>query len=106
MTKAWNKESVAELLKLSDRAVERALIAVNARQTSDEQASASSKHTNGRGFNMCHARLGSYYAAWCSSGKHLTGRHLDKGRQIALRYTQQLADIANSRTEVVDDAGR
>jgi hypothetical protein len=74
------------------------MVALFARQTNDEQASQSTKHHNGRGFNAFDAGTGSYFAKWILSGRQLTGRHLEKARRVALRYVRQLASIAANRT--------
>lgn len=51
------KESIKELLAKSDKAVYRALIVLFERQTSDEQASESTTHKNGRGFSAFDAEF-------------------------------------------------
>lgn len=56
------KESIIKLLKDNDKAVARALVVLNERQTFDEQASENTRHLNGRGFRPCHARMGSSMA--------------------------------------------
>lgn len=89
------KESIKALLLRSDRAVERAIVAIYNRQTLDEQSSQETKHSNNIGFSGAHARLGTYYAQWILQGNSLTGRHLEKARKIALHYVGQLVTIAN-----------
>ncbi len=96
----WTPERVKELLQADDKAVGRAMVALFERQTSDEQASESTKHHNKRGFSAFDAGAGSYFAKWVMSGRQLTGRHLDKARRVALRYVKQLSSIAAQRTEV------
>ena len=93
----WTPANITILLQSSDKAVERAVLAIYARQTNDEQSHQTTVHTNGRGFSAAHARLGSYYAKWINSGKHLTGKHLVKARQITLHYVKQLAEIAEEK---------
>jgi hypothetical protein len=92
----WNKAKIESLLRMSDKAVDRAIIALYDRQTRDEQMVSDTKHTNKIGFSAAHAKLGSYYGRWCKSGRSLSGRHLDKAREMVLHYTQQLADEANA----------
>lgn len=94
----WTKAKIADLLRSNDRAVERAMIVLYDRQTTDEKQVSDTRHTNQRGFSCFHAKTGSYYGRWCKSGKRLTGQYLEKARKIALRYTQQLADEANAKT--------
>lgn len=93
----WNKAKIEALLLKSDKAVNRAIVVLYNRQTRDERAVSDTKHTNKIGFSAAHARRGSYYGRWCSSGRTLSGRHLVKARELVLHYTQQLADEANAR---------
>jgi hypothetical protein len=85
------------LLMQRDDAVERAILAIYACQTADEQATKTTRHSNGRGFSGADASLGSYYARWILEGKHLSGRHLARARTMSLKYVGQLADIAKNR---------
>jgi len=93
--KVWSRDEIKAQILADDRWVERAIVAIYKRQTSHEQAVATTIIHNGVGFAHCHARLGSYYARWIISGKKLTGTHVERGRKIALRYVGQLAKIAN-----------
>jgi hypothetical protein len=90
------KESLRQLLLNNDAAVERAIVAIWKRQTDSEKASEQTIVHNGVGFASCHARMGSYYADWVQKGRRLTGKHLHKARSMALRYTRQLLEIAES----------
>lgn len=92
----WNRARIRQILKMNDKAVERAMVALYDRQTRDEKATSDTKHNNNVGFSGAHAKKGSYYARWVLSGRKLDGYHLEKARGIALRYTRQLAEIANA----------
>lgn len=96
-TKTWTEDGIIQLLTHSDRAVERAMVAIYKRQTADEQASATTQHHNSIGFSAFDAKNGSYYAKWVLSGRRLNGTYLEKARRIAVKYRKQLLDIANSR---------
>jgi hypothetical protein len=87
------KHTVVHALMTNPLAVEKALVMLYDRQTEDEQSHTTTKHDNRRGFNTAHAKRGSYLAKWIKSGRRLTGRFVDEGRQIALYYagTQLLA---------------
>lgn len=102
------KDQIKSLLLSNDRAVERAMCALFARQTQDERSSSTTQHLNGRGFNAFDAPTGSYYARWVNSGRKLTGRHLDKARAMAIRYAGQLVEVAlgNQRATLVVVKGR
>jgi hypothetical protein len=85
------------LLLMNDRAVEKAIVAIYNRQTVDEKSIQGTTHNNKVGFSSADARKGSYYAKWVLSGKNLTGKHLDKAREIANKYVRQLCEIATQK---------
>jgi hypothetical protein len=95
--KVWTRGEIEDMLRTQDGAVERAMVAIWERQTGDEQVTQDVKHSNGRGFSHWSARSGSYYAGWIRSGRRLSGKHLDKARNIALHHAQQLCDFANGK---------
>lgn len=78
---------------VGNEAVEQGILALHRRQTSDEQNSSSTRHTNGVGFNYTHARLGTYCAKWILQGNHLTNYrgYLERCRKICIFYAKQLA---------------
>lgn len=90
----WDRSSIASLLDRNPMAVERAIIAIFNRQTREEQRVGDTCVSNGIGFSGAHAKTGSYYASWVLSGKHLSGKHLEKARRMAKHYTRQLVEIA------------
>lgn len=87
------------LLINNDRAVERALLAIFARQTQSEQSSGTTNESNGVGLSACDAPLATYWVKWLRSGRHLSGKHLDKARVMMRKYVRQLADIASDNLE-------
>ena len=90
----WTPETIKALLDRDVLAVERAVVAIYRRQTQDEQVSYETKHHNRVGFAACHARLGSYYANWILSGRHLSGSHVERARRMVRHYAGQLHQIA------------
>lgn len=94
--KTYTKEEIKKLLETSNKAIERGFLAIFKFQTSDEQQAEYTKYHNNKGFSAFDAKRGSYYAKWIQSGKHLSGRHLEAGRKLILRYAGQLVDIANN----------
>lgn len=94
---SYSNDQIKALIARSDRAVERALVAIYDRQTQDEKRVSDTRHFNKIGFSAAHAKKGSYYARWVNSGRNLTGYHLDRARSIAMHYARQLAEIANER---------
>ena len=91
----WTRPQIENLLNSNNLAVEKGLVAIFERQTADEKASETTNHHNNIGFCGWAARKGSYYAKWVISGRHLTGKHLDNARRIALHHAGQLTKIAN-----------
>ena len=71
-----SKESIVQLLKTNDKAVTRALVVINARQTSDEQATEGTKYSNGRGFRPYHARMGTSMAKFFERNGYLSAKQL------------------------------
>ena len=96
--KIISRATITASLISNDRAVEKAMVILYNGQTEDERSVSATKHTNGCGFNSCHAHLGTYYAKWVLSGKNLTGKHLVKAREIALYYAgTQLLQAAHAK---------
>ena len=100
----WTPESIKALLDWSDQAVERAVVAIYRRQTSDEQDTGETRHRNNRGFASCHAHLGSYYAKWVLAGHHLDGRHLERARRMMRSYSNQLLQVAQAQAQALETA--
>ena len=97
--KHWIPSTIKALLVTSNKAVERAIVALYRRQTSSEQVRRTTTKSNSVGFSAAHASKGTYYARWILSGRCLTGYHLANARKIAMHYTSQLADETADRLE-------
>lgn len=91
----YTRESILSMIDSSNRAVERAILAINARQTEDERVSGETRHRNGRGWNGRDAGYGGYLAGYIGNGNHLTGRYLESGRKMVRKYVGQLVEVAN-----------
>ena len=100
----WKREAINEILRQSDAAVVKGVYRIYLRQTPDEQSSGYSKHANGVGFSQFDDKFGSslgkqikrnrelgFSFAHCLSPKQIT-----YARKLALKYSRQLTDIANS----------
>lgn len=108
-----SKEQIVELLATNDKAVARALIVLNARQTYDEQSSEHTKHNNGRGFKPCHARMGTSMAKFYSRNGYLTPKQIAYWRRTDRRgamrigiYWRQLAEEAAAKAQAQAQAER
>ena len=104
-----NKVQIVELLKVNDRAVARALVALNARQTTDEQITEHTINRNGRGFRPCHARMGTSMANFYLRFNRLSERQVAYWRKLQrdgkMRieiYAGQLLEVAQERQQTVD----
>lgn len=91
----WTEVEIVALINSNDRAVEKAMVAIYNRQTVDEKVEKTTKHNNTVGFSAPDAGKGTYYAKWVLSGYKLTGKHLAKARELAVKYRRQLTKEAN-----------
>ena len=99
-----NKLQIVELLRTNDKAVARALVVLNERQTSDEQASENTRYRNGRGFRPCHARMGTSMAKFFTKTGFLTTKQVaywrrpDKNGGMRIQiYAAQLLEVATDK---------
>lgn len=67
-----NKEAIIELLLNNDRALCRALVVLNNRQTADERCSEATLHANARGWSAAHAKRGTSMANFFTRTGFLT----------------------------------
>lgn len=104
MAKLWTKRQIMELLLHRDDAVERAILALHKRQLEDEKVHFTSRYRNGRGFNSADATELTHFANRIKCGTHLTPAQLSSARSRLMKYTCQLADIANERRLSNDDS--
>lgn len=93
----WTKEQIAEGLRNKDEWVRRALVVLYNLQTSDEQVDGNTYHRNGIGFNMMDAKLLSNLARQVLEGYKLNSKQIDTARRAVIKYSGQLASIANAK---------
>lgn len=117
-----NKQQVSALLASNSFAVTKAMIILFASQTVEERSRSTTIEQNARGFNAADADFGSYCARWVL-GLHpttpahivaervtryltgdnyrqyrcLSGRFLERGREMGVRYWRQLAAAAEAK---------
>lgn len=103
-----NREFIVELLRNNDRAVGRALMALNRRQTQNEQIQQTTINRNGRGFRPAHARMGTSMAQFYQRTGYLTSRQVDywrrtmrDGKMRIEIYANQLLNEAQERASRV-----
>jgi len=75
-----SKDELLVLLKTNDKAVARALVVLNNRQTLDEQATQGTRYLNGMGFRPCHARMGTSMAKFYERTGYLTPKQVSYWR--------------------------
>ena len=98
------KESIIELLRTNDHAVGRALLAINARQTYDEQTQEMTKYRNLRGFTSGDAKKGTAMANYYHRFNMLTVKQLAwwrkpnaNGRTRIEKYASQLLLVVREK---------
>jgi len=91
---------IVELLKTNDKAVCRALVVLNQRQTTEEQYAQATRVHNMRGFRPCHARMGTSMAEQYTAKGYLSPKQVaywrvpmkKGGMRIAIYWKQLLAE--------------
>jgi len=89
----WTKDRIIQELGHNNNLVERAILAIYQNQTADEKATQKTRYRNGQGFSSADAHLGSYLATYIQNGHRLSGRFLEKGRRLTIKYSEQLYRI-------------
>lgn len=97
----YSKEHIVNLLKINDNAVGRALIAINKRQTCDEQATENTKHNNGVGFTPADARMGTSMAMFFERNGFLSTKQLAYWRRPNRKGTPRICKYAGQLLQVV-----
>lgn len=99
-----DKQSIINLLKTNDKAIARALVALKARQTLDEQNTEATRYDNGVGFTGADARMGTSMARFYETRGYLTDKQLAywkkpnvKGTWRICKYAGQLLEIAKEK---------
>ena len=90
------REQVIELLNTRPAAAEKAILALYARQTEDEQPTLATRHSNGRGFNASDARKMSFIAEFLRKGGHMKAETCRKHAPRLRKYAGQLVEVANA----------
>jgi len=102
--KRWMRHEIEHLIESKDKAVCRAVEALFARQTNDEQVAERTKHNNGRGFTGADSRIMSSFAKQIQRWngfrvkRHklpLSPKQVFVARKRLHKYAGQLTKIAN-----------
>lgn len=98
-TPTWNVDTIKERLVASDKWVTEGVIRIFEYQTAAEQDAEVTSEDNGVGFNGVDAELLSSYAKFAIKTGFLTKGQMVYARKKMLKYSGQLASIANSKIE-------
>lgn len=99
--KVWTKESVKDLLKRSDKAVERGILRIYSFQTDEEKYTGATKTVNGKGFSKFDVEILSSFALQIRRGKHLTEKQMYKARPKICKYAGQLLEYMRTKEDTV-----
>lgn len=99
----WTVEMIREKLNTDQTWLERGVLAIDARQTQDEQETEETRHLNRRGWNSSDARFGSYLARFIRGsykplGQRLSGDFVVKARRMMHKYAGQLLRVIEEKT--------
>ena len=116
-----NKQDIIQLLQTNDKAIARALVVLNERQTATEQNCETTINDNGVGFTPADARMGTSMAQFYAKRGYLTEKQLAYWKKPNVRgvwrickYAGQLLEIAQAKAAAakmmepkapVDDVG-
>ena len=99
----YTKEFIREKLLTNQTWLERGITAIYSKQTLDEQSIQATKEKNNIVFNGVDATLLSSFAIQINRGRHLSPKQLVYAKKKMIKYSGQLAEIANSKTPVKQD---
>ena len=104
-------ESIRQMLRTNDKWLAKALVALNERQTRDEQSSEITKYNNGMGFRPAHARMGSSMAKFYTRNGYLSERQvgywrrkMKDGKMRIEIYAGQLLLVAEEKAKLKREA--
>ena len=99
-TPEWNAPLIKERLLRSDKWVTEGIVRIYEYQTAEEQNSDATLEDNGVGFNGVDAELLSSFARQISQNGTLSTKQMPYARNKLLKYSGQLAKIANTKTQI------
>jgi len=105
-----NKQEIVALLQSNDKAIARAVVVLNERQTASEQNAESTINHNGVGFTPADARMGTSMANFYTKRGYLTEKQLAywkkpnvNGTWRICKYAGQLLDIAKQKANAMQE---
>ena len=89
-----NKDTIVNLLKTNDKAVARAIVVLNERQTATEQASEFTINNNGVGFTPADARMGTSMAKFFLRNGYLSPKQIAYWRKPNVKGVPRVCKYA------------
>lgn len=93
----WDANKIKDLLIQNDKAVIKGMLALYARQLPEERKYMTATAENGAGFNRIDAPLLTLKSVQAKNQKGLPKKDIAQIRPILLKYSGQLAKIANEK---------
>ena len=93
----YTKEFIQQKLSSNRNWIERGLVVLYQRQTSEERQTKETISENGVGFNSSDSRYLSYCSEWILKGNHLNDKHLLKCSTKLPKYWKQIKDIIDKK---------
>lgn len=100
------KAEIIQLLKTNDRAVARALVVLNERQTAVERSAESTINDNGVGFTPADARMGTSMAEFYTRFGRLSEKQLAYWRKPNVRGVPRICKYAGQLLEIAQQKAR
>lgn len=97
--KAWDKESLKDLLDRNDKAVYRAILLIYSFQTDEEKYMGTTKTVNGKGFSKFDVEVLSSFAMQLRRGQELTLKQMYVARPKIKKYVGQILQYMKDREE-------
>lgn len=96
------KAQVIDLLQTNDKAIARALVALNERQTASERNSQSTFNDNGEGFVPCDARMGTSMAEFYTRYGRLSEKQLAYWKRTNVRGVMRICKYAGQLVRIAE----
>jgi len=100
------KAEIIELLKTNDRAVARALVVLNERQTATERSAETTINDNGVGFTPADARMGTSMAQFYTKFGRLSPKQIAYWRKPNVRGVPRICKYAGQLLEIAEQKAR
>lgn len=106
MQNVITREYVTRLLRTNDKAVGRALVALNKRQTQDERSAEQTRYLNLRGFMPMHAKKGTGMAQFFERTGFLTKKQLEWWRKPTPTGKPRIEKYVGQLLKIAEESGR